>query len=157
LLILVKQHLRDPSESEKLVGSLQECFASLVRVVAVEIIEAGEEREDECEDEREKERVTSPLCPAPLSDTNMMGGGSSVDAPAANASDVHINSNVPTHASTLSDTSNSSDRNDASDDDEAAEESLVLDEHSTLEGIVASNNSDDKRDPIALTQIRPLR
>ena len=58
---------------------------------------------------------------------------------------------------THSRTSNSSDRDDASDDDEAAEESLVLDEHNTLEGIVASNNSDDKRHPIALTQIRPLR
>jgi hypothetical protein len=139
LLILVKQHLRDPSESEKLVGSLQACSPSLVRVVAAEIIEAGEEHEDEREEEREEERVPSPLCPAPLPDTNTMGGGSFVDAPTANVSDMLIDSNVPTHASTLSDTSNNSDRegDNESDDDEAAKESLVLDEHRTLEGIVA--------------------
>ena len=100
LLGLVKQHLRDPSESEKLVGSLQACSPSLVRVVAAEIIEAGEERKDEREEEREEECVPSPMKDSTLGDRE---------------------------------------GDDESDDDEAAKESLVLDEHSTLEGIVASH------------------
>ena len=116
LLNLLEQHLRDPSGGRRLVGSLQACFASLVGIVAVEIIEPE----------------AGSLCR--LSTTT--SDDSDEDALAANVGDMHIDSNVPTHASIPSDTSSNS---DSEGDDADAEDSLVLDENSTLESIMASH------------------
>jgi len=157
LLNLAQQHLRDPSEGEKLVKALQACFPSLVRVVAVEVIEAGdytnddmdEERGKEHGNEREDEAADEPPAEKSVhmdidddlqmhkivpSDPSSKSNREGVCAASEKSVDMDIDNDI----STPIDTSSYSNRECG---DAASDNTVEIGENSTLENIVVSHGA----------------
>ena len=125
LLNLVKQHLRDPSEAKKLVKALQACH-SLVRVVPVEMIEAGDYTNDESDEERGGER------------SNEHEDEAADEPPAKKSVHMDIDDDVTMHTIVPSDTSSYSNREGG---DAASDNTIEIGENSILENIVVSHGA----------------